>query len=448
PLSAAPSFQRSAKAVGDPPLAWMYVAVRRIVDFLAKAGSDRETQQGVAIANLLGVPSIEGLALGLSWQKGDGLATVYLDFPNGRQGLFAVPCETKLDPVLLDRVPANAFFAWACGWDLPGVWGRILGLTGAVPPLKEMLDQKIPEVEDAIGVKIAEDLLGTIGSQQVSWLAFPPDGGLVPDDLGAMKLSDPAGFMKAIGTATAHLGGAIRKVPAGSATMTVVEIPILEAATKIGRIFDESTPSVDEIVQNVGDNPIAAAVAANISTQIALVLEGDVLIAANSPLALKRYIATRAAGGWKTLGADAFFQKTTAGRLAGRNGFVYLRMDPALARLYGAAVPMLQVLAGGPLRRMVGADLAQLPTPEFIERIFSGALMTYRVDADGIEIKASSGGTALIALGGLAPLAVLAPRRAPAPPVWIEEPTAPPEEEVEEEVEEELPAEKEGEVMP
>jgi len=446
PLSAAACFQRCAKAVGGSSLAIAYANVKRILDLVAKSGE--ATEEFTGIANLLGAPAIEGLALGLSWEKGDGLATMYLDFPNGRQGAFAIPSETKLDPAILDRVPANAFFAWSCGWDLAGVWDRILGLAGSVPPLKGGLDETLPEFEKAIGVKIP-DLLAPIGSSQVSWLAFPPDGGLIPDDLGAMKLKDPAGFMKAIAAATASLGGVIRKVPAGQKTMTIVEIPVIQASTTIAKVFDESTPSAEEVIANVGENPMAAAFVANLSTQLALALDGDILLSANSPLALKRYLASRSAPGAKGLASDPFFQKTTAGRLAGQNAFVYMRMDPALARLYGAVVPLIQTFGGGPLRRMLGADVAQLPTPEFIEKIFSGCLITCRVDPNAIELKASSGGTGLVALGAVAGLAAVGFARAAPAPVWIEGVEPPtPEEKLEEPTEEPAPEEKADEPAP
>ncbi|MBN1421313.1 MAG: hypothetical protein JXP34_21240 [Planctomycetes bacterium] len=402
-LAAAPAFQRVEKSIGRPSLVLAYANVAGILGLVSQFAQDPDAQEMLGIAQLAGVPSIGSAALGVAWGKGEGIATAYLDFPNGRTGIFAIPGDEKLDPAILARVPANAFYACAGGWDLAGSYERLLALVEPVPPAKALIDQKLPALEETLGFKI-KDALASIGKQQASWYAFPPAGGFLPEGVAAMTLEDPEGFRAAIEAMCGRMGGEVREIQAAGRTLTIAELPILRTLSTLGKTFDENAPSVEEMLEDFDGPEVAHAVVANMTTQSTMCLDGNTLLVADCPYALRNYLTNRAAAGAKALPSDAFFAKTAAGRLDGQSGFVYLRFDPLLRGVYNTAVPIAQMIAGGALRHMAGVNLAALPTADFLEKELTGALLTYRVDPNAMEIKINTSAAAL-AVGGVSILA-------------------------------------------
>jgi len=398
PLAAAPAFQRAAKSIGENPFVLAYANVAGILGLVAQFAQGREAGLALGIAQLAGIPSIGSAAAGVAWGKGEGIATAYLDFPNGRAGIFAIPGDGKLDPAILARVPANAFYAAATSWDLAGAYDRTLALIGAVPQGKAFLDEKLPALEETLGFKI-KDMLGTIGSQQASWYAFPASGGFLPEGGAAIKLKDPQGFRAAVAAMCGKVGGELREVPAAGRTMLVAEMPFFQLIEKLGKTFDENAPSVEQMLEGVQGPDAARAVVANMTTQTTMLLEGDTVLVADYPYGLRNYLASRAAAGANALPADAFFARTAAGRLDGQSGFIYFRFDPLLRGIYNTVVPLAQMLAGGALRRMAGVNLAALPTADFLEKELAGALLTYRIDPNAMEVKVNTSAGAFVLAG-------------------------------------------------
>jgi hypothetical protein len=204
-------------------------------------------------------------------------------------------------------------------------------------------------------------------------------------------MRDADRFERCIKKIATGLGGSVRTVAHGKRKIAVVDIPIQEAFKIVAEIAElplppelreglpiHISPDIPEPLRQVLQNP---------HVSFSYLREGNVILHADYPLALKWYLEAREKGG--NLLEDARFQSAVGKDIGTVGNFFYLRYDPIFKVAYNTMVPFVQALFGGALRAQLGVDLAQLPTARFLEEHLKGILVTFSVEADRLEVTAT-----------------------------------------------------------
>lgn len=149
-------------------------------------------EAGPDVARLVDDLGVKGLK-SIKFHSGfDGPAehsVLLFDIPGPRKGLLKLANQRKINLADLPPMPADLSYFSASNLDLAALYESVLiAIEGAVrifvPDQANMVKQGIQNVEGAIGVKLRDDLFGSLGDLVVSYRS-PADG---PLGLGAVYL--------------------------------------------------------------------------------------------------------------------------------------------------------------------------------------------------------------------------------------------------------------------
>ncbi|MBM4072893.1 MAG: hypothetical protein FJ271_28790 [Planctomycetes bacterium] len=147
---------------------------------------------GPDVARLVDDLGLKGLK-SITFHSGfDGPAehsVLLFDMPGPRKGLLKLANQRKINLADLPPMPADLSYFAASNLDLVTLYdGVLVAVEGAVrlfaPEQANMVKQGLQAVEGAVGVKLRDDLLGSLGDLMVSYRS-PADG---PLGLGAVYL--------------------------------------------------------------------------------------------------------------------------------------------------------------------------------------------------------------------------------------------------------------------
>lgn len=165
----------------------LYLNLRAIIDTLAKyqplfaqqripvLGDPNGVQK---LLDAMGLGSLQSLSLAMSPEGKGFKTTMFVHAPGVAEGLIGSMVPKVISSGDLVVVPRDVRWASASNIDLGGTYTRIVELIGRLSPeTKPAIDDAIGRVEQMMGFKIGEDLLGAFGDTWVTYDA-PAAGGI------------------------------------------------------------------------------------------------------------------------------------------------------------------------------------------------------------------------------------------------------------------------------
>lgn len=364
-LARSRSFQRfrNRLVAGENALFAMFDAKRLVRMF-------RSFLPPIAVeeAEILGLDTIDGLGVGLSFTEGGVRESILLAFDGPPRGLLSPLSAFSGGFRSLDVAPASTAFFAGLKLDLAKLFDSVKTASGAILPNESgTIERELAGVE-VFSLNLVEDLIPTLGDE-ISLALAPSTNPLIPDALFTLELRDPAGFAKILEQARAigaEEGVEFRPVP-------------LADGREGFSVFVPGAP-----------------------VQPAFVVDGRRLIGAVSGYALKSVIARNQGKRVETLADDPGLASLRRG-LAGcspDSAAVWLHVDlakviPAVYEFGAMALPAIVQEEGLPL------DPAQLPLATTIVPYLKCIAITVHCDEGGISIDTFSP-MGLLGLAGVA----------------------------------------------
>lgn len=364
-LARSPSFQRFRQRLttGENALFAMFDAKHLLRMF-------RSFMPPIALeeAEILGLDTLNGLGLGLSFVEGGVRESVLLAFDGPPRGLLAPLAAFSGGFRSLDRAPANTAFFAGLKLDLAKLLDSVNSAGAAILPNDTaMVERQLAEVE-VFSLKLVEDLIPTFGDE-ISLALAPSTNPLIPDALFTLELRDPARFGKILEHARAV---------GGEQGIEFRPLPLADGREGFSVI--------------VPGAPV----------QPAFVVDGQRLLGAISGYALRSVIARNQGKADDSLANDAGLASLRRG-LAGcspDSAAIWMHLDlakvlPAVYEFGAMALPTLVQEEGLPL------DPAQLPLATTIVPYLRCIALTVHCDEGGLSIDAFSP-MGLLGLGAVA----------------------------------------------
>lgn len=191
------------RAAGNPP-AWLkkiaqdlpierrsmvqYINVKKLREsFLPMAGP-----QGAMIAESFGVNNVTAICAVTGLDKTEFLSRSLVAIDGEPKGIFSLANGKPLTPSDIAGLPADATLATTVRLNPRQIFDLFLNLAQTIEPReKANIDQAMKQMQDALGVKIPEDLLNPFGDT-VSLYDSPTEGGLVLGLTAVVKVKDAA----------------------------------------------------------------------------------------------------------------------------------------------------------------------------------------------------------------------------------------------------------------
>ncbi|MBV8881792.1 MAG: DUF2950 family protein, partial [Planctomycetaceae bacterium] len=213
-----------------------------------------------------------------------------------------------------------------------------------------------------------------------SWSAAPPGGGLWPDSLWAVALTDPAAFEASLEKALSDGG-----------------LPLEELSFR-GRRIRYVTIGLEQMF---GALPMPAMDFFSFSTTMCYTIDDKTLYLSSHPMALKRLILRG------TEKIPTILENPTYAALAAKveaadgEARSYLDVGRTVVTFYGLLEPFAHLFRDQPRDENgdLVVDLAKLPLEETLAELLGGLLMTKRTLQDGIQLDTRSNTGVSIASG-------------------------------------------------
>jgi hypothetical protein len=150
---------------------------------------------------LLGISSVEGFGLGMSFAEGGVRETVAITTDGRRRGLLSLLDAWPGGLGTLELAPENTTGFIAFKFDAMKLYERALGIAKTFAPgTAKHLDGMARSFDPGIGLSIVEDILPALGAE-VSFFLFPPKSGPIPEAIVAIRIRDGEKFDKLLDVA-------------------------------------------------------------------------------------------------------------------------------------------------------------------------------------------------------------------------------------------------------
>lgn len=319
-------------------------------------------------ARILGLDTLQGVALGVSMTEGGVRESFLLGFDGKPHGIFSLFDAFGGGFQSLEDSPASTTAFAGLRFDPLVLRDRLMTLIQDVAPGAAMKVESELAKLDAGGLNVFEDVLPALGSE-VSLALSPPRSGLIPEVVFSMEIRDQQKFAKLMGHAQDM---AQHQANAG----------IQSFALKGGN---------EGFYIKVPDAPVSPA----------FCIRNNRLIGAISPLSLKNYVYKHVeADGARTLAQSSEVYPSVLAGLTGGNTDVltmllYLDLQTTLPVVYDTAAPFM---AEAVEQEGIPLDMGLLPMAETIEPHLSGVAIGLSTGNEGISIDIFSP-TGIVPLG-------------------------------------------------
>ncbi|HET6201485.1 MAG TPA: hypothetical protein VFI25_01640 [Planctomycetota bacterium] len=417
-LAEDPDYLACAGRCGSAPAFRAFIRVRPLLDLLA-AGVERGrgsvptflTGRSVqALAGALGLDGLRALSLASTAEKEHWENDLVLLAPAPRRGLLALGEGAAPDRELLKRVPADAASFSARSLPLASLWDTLLAASGSLgKEVEEPVRSGVARIEEARGVRIRQDLLGSLGESVVSY-SMPSPALVAPGESAwLVRLRDPEKFEKAASSLAAALGEGV---------------PFLQLkeseneGTKI-RSFALKPGSGFAAPQGLPLNPLAL-------LSPAFAVRGDLLVLSPNVQGLKRALARLRSEPGPGAESSAGYRRFADRVPEKARSISYADPRPTVETVYSAASSLLPLVASG---ADLPFDPSALPSVEALTGPLFGSVSYAEADAEAIHRRSFSsfGADGYLLVAGALPAAGAAisaltptPRAAPPAPASAE----------------------------
>lgn len=191
----------------------------------------------------LGLRSIRASGFVWSYENGSGVTRSYTYSPAGeRKGLFAGTTKV-LDPKILRYVHKSASSLSASTFDIAALWDGLWGAVEAYDPkLAQMLQAELGRHEEALGVKLREDLVASLGNSY-AWWSMPVAAIMqTPPMYLLMEVKDPERLTRALKALATLTQGVVEIADVERRGMKMLHVRLTPPAGMLGNTpFDIGT---------------------------------------------------------------------------------------------------------------------------------------------------------------------------------------------------------------
>lgn len=337
-------------------------------------------------AEVLGLADVPSIAMSLGYDGPFIRERFALMTSRQDRGLVKLLAGKAAPDPFVSKVPATATAYSSTALNLGEVYDVVAAAAKANPEFDETFKDLVGKYEARVGFKVRE-ALASVGTTWTSWSTSPPGGGVWPDSLWAVALTDPNAFETALEKALTDGG-----------------LPLHELTFRGRRIRYVSIPLQDLF----GGMPMPGLDFFSFSTTICYTIEEKTLYLSSHPMALKRLIL-RGADKIPTILENPTYAALAA-RLEPEDGEArtYIDIGRAFVPVYGLLEPFSHLLRDQ-ARDENGdlvVDLAKLPLEETLTELIGGLMMSKRTQPDGIRVDTRSNtgasvttGVALVGIG-------------------------------------------------
>ena len=330
--------------------------------------------QGLTIANALGLDTVRAVAYGMAF-KGDGFRDTLMVYAPGADHGIVPMLEMKplTAPRTLDLAPATSFY-WSEG-SIPfdTLMARLRALVAGIDPdATSQIDGGLAQAGQFLGVDIEKELLAGMQGGYGAYAALPVGGGLFPEVALVIQVKDPASFEGVFDRLAQGIAGAVNEegdVLASTRTMDYHGIRM--------HLFELQAARGDDVV------PFTPTWA----------LLGDRLVITLVPYSMKE-IVLRSQGQASTpgLASKEDFQSLMALRPDDAGYMEYLNLKAGLGLLYDTLVPLLQTAAKPNVMKdmPLPIDWALLPPASRVTKHFRSLASFVTWNEDGLVISMQS----------------------------------------------------------
>ena len=299
--------------------------------------------------DLLGLLSLEGLGLGISFAEGGVRETIAITTEGRRRGLLSLLDAWPGGLETLELAPASTTGFIALKFDAAKLYERLLGLARTLAPGTDKQLDAMARGFGPGGINIVEDLLPALGDE-VSFFLFPPKAGPFPEAIVAMRVRDGERFGKLLDQAKA------RAAEAGFEARTL-----------------RMTDGDDGFMFEIEGSPVIPA----------FVVRDGWLFGGGNPQLLRGFCRGLAAEDRTCLRTHGeTFKKVMNAVSRGRTDRVVALGYVDLKRLVPMGLSLLP-MAGGMLDGFL--DTALVPEIESIQPYFSGLAWAVQIDEDAVS---------------------------------------------------------------
>ena len=355
-----------AKAGGDDLAMFAFANVPALV---AKFGGEMGEEE-MAIANHLGLDTVQGLAYGMAF-SGDGfMDSLIVHAPGADHGIVPLLSFPKFEARALPFVPANAFYFEEGAYDINALLPRVRKLMeGVEEGASEEMDDALKQMNEAIGVDLEKELLAGMTGAFGTYAAMPETGGLYPEVAMMIQVKDPAAF-EAIMARTAK----------GIAGMVTEEGDVVASTRTLS--YQKHNLHLFEMQAARGDDPVPF-------TPTWTMMD-DWCVITLVPHAMKEIILRRGTSTGGGLAGQEDYQALRRVMPADAGTMSYLDLQGILNLVYDTAVPTLQTVAKpNVLGREIPfpLDWAQLPAARTARPYFRSMASYMTWNEDGMAMR-------------------------------------------------------------
>ena len=215
-LSTNPAFQRCRSKAGGHRLLEVYTGVKPALKRFAFFIPDEIQDQ----LETLGLDNVGAFYYARAIDDGDTVDTFYVDAPAPRRGLLTLSNGKPVSPESMRMISPDAVVAVAARCDLAKAWDLVFASMNEFMDEEVMAQIKggISMVEDQIGFRVREDILGTIGDELVVYAAMPRDL-RVPKLVASIGIRDTDKAFMLISKLTSQAPFELLEVPFGKHTI-------------------------------------------------------------------------------------------------------------------------------------------------------------------------------------------------------------------------------------
>jgi prepilin-type processing-associated H-X9-DG protein len=349
-LAAAKEFQRVSRVTGGREVLVAYyahaAAMQKFGMFMppeaARVLLDRE----------FGLANVRSLSFAFSPDGRGFRCSALVHAPGERKGLLKLLAAKPLNPAVVKLAPKQSEFFCAQALDLGALWDFVVDRAVTTPDDRRRLDEGLAEAKQELGFDIRNDLVASLGGE---FALFGPPLTFV------VKLRDRAAFERCVNAALKRIADEMGKGPDLAGCR--LELRTLDYRGHTLTYLDgRRFPLI---------------------IQPCYTMVGDYAVVAPTPMALKTYLETMAAGANLTDKTD--FQAVRA-KIGGPVSSLYYGDSKAfLANVY-RVLPFLLGLAKAVPAAYQGLcpDPARLPPPSVVSRHLFGSVAGCRAVPDGL----------------------------------------------------------------
>ncbi len=188
--------RKSTVREGEEAL-FLYADFKAVSGGIGEAAGINAEELAKSISSL-GADTVKSIGLSVTFADGGISDALYIHAPGDKKGMLKIISLAKTATPHLNLVPADAISYMGLKLDFGRIWDVTMDMIKAFDEKAlEEINGELAEFAKKTGVNIREDLIGSISDEISSFSSFPKGGGLIPESVMVLSLSNAERFEEA-----------------------------------------------------------------------------------------------------------------------------------------------------------------------------------------------------------------------------------------------------------